>query len=261
MKMRRVIVLSFALVLLASLPLAAQLKGMSLGGATGLVGVPNARLGWETTDVGLDVGYHAIIVDGGDVSHLPKATVSLFQMLEAGLTYDRQDDTGENNDFLINAKFQLPIDRASAIAVGANIQILETAGNKDNVYQLYLASTYPGDFFNMPAETTFVVGYTFGDLVSGDDIDFGMGFDLLLFPEVLKGYVHWINDFANFSYSITPSGANASFRGVFNTGARINLSANPKLAKYKATIDVIVADALDDDRSFVLGASFGLGLK
>ena len=182
-------------------------------------------------------------------------------MLEAGLTYDIQDDTGDNNDFLINAKFQLPIDRASAIAVGANAQILEAAGNKENVYQLYLSSTYPGDFFNMPAETTFVVGYTFGDIVTGNNIDFGMGFDLLLFPEVLQGYVHWINDFANFSYSFTPSGANAGFRGVFNTGARINLAANPRLAKYKATIDAIVADALDSDRSFVVGASFGLGIR
>jgi len=49
-------------------------------------------------------------------------------------------------------------------------------------------------------------------------VDFGMGFDLLLFPQQLQGYVHWINDFANFSYSFQPSGANPFTRGVFNTG-------------------------------------------
>jgi hypothetical protein len=234
---------------------------MTLGGATGLVSVPNARLGWEeTADIGVDIGYHAILHDG-EAAHLPKATVSLFKMVEAGFTFDTQSEATDDEDMLIHAKFQLPIDRASAIAVGAVHQSLQTLGDKESVTQIYVASTYPGDFFNMPAETTFVVGMTFGDLASNDDIDFGMGFDLMLFPDTFKGYVHWINDFANFSYSYTPSGANAGYRGVFNTGARIDLAAHPKLSKFKATIDAIVADALDDDRSFVLGAAFGMGVK
>jgi hypothetical protein len=122
-----------------------------------------------------------------------------------------------------------------------------------------VAVTYAGDFFNMPAETTVVIGKTFIENYKTDSsIDFGMGFDLILLPKVFDNYVHWITDFANFSYSVDPFGADHRYRGVLNTGIRVDLSVIPALNKFKFVIDALVADAFDADRSFSIGAVFGI---
>lgn len=235
---------------------AQSLKGMSLNGSTGLIGIPSGRIGWErTADFGFDLGYHAIF-DDGENTNIPKGSISLFRLFEFSFAYDTQDDS-DNSDIVIGGKIQLPTNR-TAVAIGANFQMLQQNDEDENVQQIYLAATYPGDFFGMPAETTLVVGKTFGDIVPDEDIDFGMGFDLLLFPEIFQGYIHWINDFANFSYSYTPYAANAGFRGAFNTGIRIDIAANPAFSRYKFVIDAMMTDALDDERAFGLGLAFGV---
>ena len=152
------LIATLSIITILALPLgAAPLKGMSLNGSTGLVSIPTGRIGWErTADIGIDVGYHAIIDD--ETVSIPKVSLSLFQIVELGFAYDTQPDN-DNEDIIAHAKIQLPIKGASAVAVGANHQMLQTAGNDDpSVTQIYLAATYPGDFFNMPAETTVVVG-------------------------------------------------------------------------------------------------------
>jgi len=254
------VLIVLALFLLTAGVYGQSLKGMSLNGSTGLISIPSGRIGWEaSSDFGFDLGYHAII-DNDDTAHIPKASISLFKTLEVAYAYDSQADA-DNADMLLSAKFQLPVQRASAIAVGGNIQLLEENDNSTDVTQVYLASTYPGDFFNMPAETTFVIGKSFGDNISDSDIDFGMGFDLMLMPSVFQGFVHWINDFANFSYSYQAIGANAATRGVFNTGLRIDLGSTELFSGFKFVIDAILTDALDDNRAFALGMAFGASLK
>lgn len=259
--MKKILLLLSLAALLGATPATAQsLKGMSLNGSTGLVSIPSGRIGWEkSADFAIDAGYHSIIE--GDVStHIPKVSLSLFQTLEIGAAYDLQSDS-DNSDLIINGKFQLPIKRASSIAVGANVQMLKRNTVSTNTNQIYIAATYPGDFFQMPADTTFVLGKSFGDGVPSADIDFGMGFDLLFMPDVFQGYVHWINDFANFSYSRQPIGADSNSRGVFNTGIRIDLGASKLFAGKKFVIDAIITDALDDNRAFALGLTFGAALK
>ncbi|MEX2445491.1 MAG: hypothetical protein WD492_17975 [Alkalispirochaeta sp.] len=240
---------------------AQSLKGMSLNGQTGLIGIPSGRIGWErSAELGFDLGYHAIL-DDTVTAHIPKGSVSLFRVAEISLAYDtnRGDDT---EDMIFGGKIQLPTSR-TAVAIGGTFQSLQRGpNNSETATQLYLAATYPGDFFNMPAETTFAVGKTFGNVGPGDEaIDFGMGFDLLLFPEVFQGYVHWINDFSNFSYSLDAVGANAAQRGAFNTGIRIDLAANPSLSRYKFVIDAMLTDALDDNRTVALGLAFGAPIR
>ncbi len=259
--MKKIVMVSLVLFLTGTLFVSAQsLKGMSLNGSTGLVSIPSGRIGWErTSDFGFDLGYHAIMADSA-TSHIPKVSVSLFRALELSFAYDTQDDS-DNSDMIIGGKIQLPIKRASAIAVGGNVQLLKQGGNEQNTQQLYLTATYPGDFFNMPAETTVTVGKSFGESVPNEEIDFGMGFDLLLFPDTFQGYVHWINDFANFSYSRQAFGADARGRGVFNSGIRIDLGAADAFSGYKFVIDAIVTDALDDNRAFALGLAFGAPLN
>jgi hypothetical protein len=233
-----------------------SLKGMSINGATGLWSIPSGRIGWErTADLGFDLGYHALLGEE-EASHVPKASVSLFKLGEVSFAYDAQPGE-DNEDLIIGGKFQLPINRASAVAVGFNVQQLQFNGVDESAQQIYLAATYPGDFFNMPAETTVVVGKSFGDIVDDEWIDFGMGFDLLLFPDVFQGYVHWISDFANFSYSWNPWEADPVNRGVFNTGIRIDIAANPALSRYKFVIDVLATDVLDEARNLAIGLAFG----
>ncbi|MFW6339085.1 MAG: hypothetical protein ACOC25_09150 [Alkalispirochaetaceae bacterium] len=256
----RVVLLGVVILVLLGGPLFAQsLKGMSFNGSTGLMSIPSGRIGWErSADFGFDLGYHAIF-DDGDTTHIPKASVSLFKLLEASFAYDAQPGD-DNEDIIIGGKIQLPTDR-TAVALGANFQMLQENGEDENVQQIYIAATYPGEFFNMPAETTFVLGKSFGDIIDDEWIDFGMGFDLLLLPDIFQGYVHWINDFSNFSYSWDAFGANAVERGVFNTGIRIDIAANPSLSKYKFVIDAIVTDALDEARSLALGVAFGAPIQ
>lgn len=239
---------------------AQSLKGMSLNGATGLIGIPSGRIGWEhSAEFGFDLGYHAVF-DDNETAHIPKASLSLFQFLELAYAYDT--NRGEDNeDILVSGKIQLPT-QGTAVAIGGNLQMLQRNGEDESAQQIFVAATYPGTFFRMPAETTFVVGKTFGDVGPGDEaIDFGMGFDLLLFPDVFQGYVHWINDFANFSYSLDAVGAVAGIRGAFNTGIRIDVAANPNFSRYKFVIDAIMTDALDENRAVALGLAFGAPIR
>jgi len=240
-------------------------KGMTHNGATGLIAIPNAKIGWDkSADIGIDVGYHAIFADP-DMTHIPKVSVSLYRLVELAFAYDSQGDSDEA-DMLFNGKFRLPIDSATHLALGANVQALKTKywdNDKEYATQLYLAATYPGTFFGMSAETTLVVGKTFGDNAGApkDAVDFGMGFDLLLFPDKFKNYIHWVSDFSNFSYSLHAIGSNAWIRGTFNTGLRFDLSEIKALSKFKVIIDAQVTDLLDENRTFVLGATFGMGIK
>jgi hypothetical protein len=110
----------------------------------------------------------------------------------------------------------------------------------------------------MPAETTVVVGKTFHEGYGDSNIDFGMGFDLILLPRVFQNYVHWITDFANFTYSVDPLGVGSEHRGTLNTGFRIDLSEIPALNKFKFVVDILMADAFDTDRSFSVGLVFGI---
>jgi hypothetical protein len=260
--MKRILILAVGLAMAAGATAFAQTttKGMAFNGATGLISTPTAQIGWEhTANVGLDFGYH-VVFDDGDVSHLPKATVSLFRKGELGIAYDSMARFGDDSSaFLIHGKFQFFKEGVSAAGIGTNIQLIDRGGDDVNAVQVYLVGTYGGAFFGMPAATTVVFGKTFSDQVPDGDIDFSMGFEMTLFPEVFRGYVHWINDFANYSYSIYPSGGNPWLRGAYNTGIRI---APLGSSQYKFVIDAILADVFDDnDRAFSLGATFGLGLN
>jgi hypothetical protein len=243
-----------------------SLKGMSLNGATGLYSIPTGRIGWEkSSDLGLDLGYHMIIDD--KVTHIPKISLSLFKWVELSGAFDVQPNnvyySGSNStDFIGGLKVQLPV-TATAIALGGNIQALNLGSDdpiRYNAGQIYVAVTYSGKFFDMSAETTVVLGKTFTENNSNSNIDFGMGFDLLFLPKVFQNYFHWVTDFANFSYSVEPIGADASFRGVLNTGVRIDLASIPALSKFKFVVDVMATDILDDGSSYMRGRSFSLGV-
>jgi hypothetical protein len=264
-------------------------RGQSMSGATGLFSIPSGCVGWEGPgNFGIDFGYRAILNfddnygNNSGVSHIPAVTVSLFKCLEISAAFDIQPDNkywnqdNDNNDLLLGFKFKLPTGKATSFAIGGNIQLINIDNDNKyvyyNAYQPYVAITYPGKFFSMPAETTIVFGKTFysskvennPNTKNNSNIDFGMGFDLILLPDTFGNAVHWIVDFANFGYSDNawPNGGfyhtNSVWRGILNTGFRFDLSVIPALKKFKFLIDAVFNDLFDDGaRSFTFGAVFG----
>ncbi len=261
---KKIIALLIVMAALVPAVTAQSLKGMSFNGATGLYNVPSGRIGWErSSNLGIDLGYHGIINEG--MANIPAISMSLFKWVEVSGALDIQHPKNADEstlDGIVGFKVQLPI-TSTAIAIGGNIQFIDADkswGKDDDLAgQIYIAVTYPGTFFTMPAETSVMIGTTFRE---GDDdvsIDFGMGFDLVLLPKYLQNYIHWVTDFSNFSYSVSPWGINSWNRGCLNTGIRIDLSVIPALSKFKFAIDLVAADILDDnDRSFAFGAVFGI---
>ena len=259
---RIMVVVFFAFALCINSLEAQSLKGMSLNGSTGLYAIPTGRIGWEkSNDLGFDMGYHTIIKDGY-ATHIPKASVSLLKWVELSAAFSIPSEKYhyDGNDLIAGLKIQFPLTK-TALALGGNLQSLNLGNSSPKRYnagQVYLAVSYTGTFFDMPAETTVVAGKTFSKYNAKSDIDFGMGFDLVLFPKIFENYIHWIVDFANFSYSVEPLMVDSWNRGVLNTGIRVDLSIIPIFKKFKFAVDILVTDILDENRSFSVGGVFGI---
>ena len=268
------IVIIFLIITFSGIPLFSQsLKGLSLGGTTGLITTPTGRIGWEhSSDLGLDIGYHFSTDRGfGENESIINAALSISRKFEAGVTLDLQkdnvgDDPGEETDLHLFGKFQMYNSGNSGMAIGANFQMIDFLSDNDsrpgkgNYSQVYLVTTYSGNFMEIPAATTIFFGKTF-DIDEGlnDLIDFSMGFDLTLFPDVFHGFIHWISEFTNSSYSVDSHITNAAARGAFNTGLRMDVLAN---SEYKFVIDAVLMDVFDDGiDSFSIGGTFGFSLK
>ena len=257
------------------------LKGQSMNGSTGLYSIPTGRIGWEDSgNFGLDLGYRAVINNHDGITHIPAITLSLLNWVELSAAFDIQpkinfvindEEIFENNeDLLLGLKIKMPAKNPS-VALGGNFQFINIANKNDFnyiAYQPYIAITYAGSFLNMNAETTVVLGKTFYShgLENNSDIDFGMGFDLILFDDVFGDAVHWIIDFANFSYSdnawpnhLVHRSGPAWYRGTLNSGFRINLSAIQTLSKFKFLVDFVFNDLFDSGgRSFTIGTVLGI---
>jgi len=245
-------------------------RGQSISGSTGLLSIPSARVGWN--EAGIDFGYRAVMNNEAGISHIPSVTASFFNILELSAAFDIQPERNNhiNNDLLLGIKIRLPLPGNTSIAIGAAAQLLNTGSEEFfySAYQPYIAITYAGSLFNMSAETTVVFGKTLYTIhENNSNIDFGMGFDLVLFPDVFGNVLHWIIDFANYSYSDNswPNYAQyhtpAVHRGILNTGFRIDLSAIPAIKNLKIIIDFIFNDLFDaGSRSFTAGAVFGFKL-
>ena len=276
----------FLLFLLLNIPFVmaqtdSPLMGQSMNGSTGLYSIPSGRIGWEDNgNFGLDLGYRAVINNNEGIAHIPALTISLLRWAEISAAFDFQpainydEENHKNDDLLLGFKVKLPSNinnpKNPAIALGGNIQIINITNDGNfgyNAFQPYLAITYAGTFFNMNAETTVVFGKTFytGGPRNNSDIDFGMGFDLILFPDVFRDTVHWIIDFSNFSYGdnswpnhLVHRTGPAWYRGILNSGFRIDLSSFPSLGKYKFLMDFVFNDLFDAGaRSFTIGTVIG----
>ncbi|MDR2371032.1 MAG: hypothetical protein LBD71_06100 [Treponema sp.] len=232
------------------------------------------------------------------IAGIGNVTASLFKWMELSFAFDIQPNFSywvpagpggfnefkaqKNNDFILGYKVQLPTNIKNpdfpAIALGGNVQF-NNAGDYDwfsyTALQFYAAATYSSAFFTMPAETTLVIGKTFtidaqtrfgANIANNSDIDFGMGFDLILLPDILRNYIHWIIDYSNFGYganswpnTVSPETSSPWYRGILNTGIRVDLAMIPALSKFKFIVDLTLNDLFDhDSRAFAVGLVFGL---
>jgi hypothetical protein len=249
------------------------LNAMGLNGATGIYVVPTARIGFSDANMGFNAGYHTNLwkPSGGstEMNHLVQANFSFLKMFEVSGTFDLQpkDVKGKDpNDVLTGFKFQLPFG-AVPVALGSSFQWRNLGRDHTNhwAFQVYGAVTYQADLFGWPSDTTLVVGHTFLEEGGRSNVDFGVGFDLVVLPKYLKNFLHLLIDYANFSYSADPWGADAWYRGVLNAGVRADLSQIPVFSKCVFAVDIFVADAFDDrkagggsGRSLGTGITFGM---
>jgi len=244
-------------------------KGQSMNGATGLFSLPSGRIGWDDSNFGLDFGYRAIINANSGVAHIPAMTLSFLRFVEISAIFDIQPEIGEqvNDDLMIGLKVRMPT-KKTFLAIGANVQLINIGSDTHSyyAYQPYISFTFGGNIFNTRAETTLFFGKTLysGGPKNNSNIDFGMGFDVALFPKVFRYVLHWIIDFSNFSYSDNSWPNNtyfhtpAAMRGILNTGLRLDFSAIKALHKIKLVIDLSFNDLFDEgSRSFVVGAVLG----
>ncbi len=229
---------------------------MNVAGQTGLIATPSARVAWEETGENLHVttGYHYF--NNNYEYHAPQATVGLFGRFEIGGTYNVAPGTN-NNDFLLHSKLRFSPWSGrgnSALAIGGSYQSLNSSPTY-TVGQLYLAATYSAQFFGMDADTSIVIGKTFGDISRNGDVDFSMGFDLVLLPSVFNGYLRWVNELSNYDFLYRNAPTSAASRGAFNTGLRVPVLKHMSAVRFDIT--VAMTDALDSERGFSAGAVFG----
>lgn len=260
----KIVFIVSVLLISTSLYAESSVGGTNARGLTGLIVTPSAQLGWEHDDFGLDFSYS--MLTGNGTAHIPAVTISLFKKAEIAFAFDFEEideNTGFSN-ILVGGKFQLYKEKGTALALGANFESVTGSryenleGGQRNSSDVYLVATYSGDFFNLPAVTSMMFGWQVlaaGDVTS--NLNYSMGFELGLFPDKLKNFVYWINDFSNYSYAVYQNKISEN-RGIFNTGLRIDPLKDNDL---KLIINLIGTDLLDEGgRGFMVNTSFGFSL-
>lgn len=265
--MTKRVILAISLLLAAAITITAQtradsINAMSLNGSTGHITVPNARIAWQNSDFGMDFGYGFVWIGEENIDHQFRYSLSVLQKFEVhGLLQIGKIPPSESGlqNFVLGGKYQIVEDNKSAIALGTDIEVAHEVFPGPSA-KIYLASTYEGKFFTLPAIVTATFGWQF---VEGGDFSsqflYGMGFSLGLFPDTFKNHVYWISDFSNFSYVVHAANVNAFNRGAFNTGLRIHPL---KRSNFKLVIDIIGSDLLDDkERGLAVTLSGGISLQ
>lgn len=228
----------------------------NVAGQTGLIATPTARINWEgdNSNAAITAGYNYF--NNGSTFHVPQVNVALFDRFEIGGAFNAAEGTN-NNDFLVHSKLRFSPWSGrgnSALAIGGSYQSLNQSPST-TAGQVYLAATYEAQFFGMEADTSIVLGKTFGKYNRDGDVDFSMGFDLNFFPGLFNGYVRWLNELANYDFLYANAPTRAATRGAFNTGFRIPILKGMSNVKFDVTVKM--TDALDDERGFGAGAVFG----
>ncbi|HOJ49241.1 MAG TPA: hypothetical protein PKW55_00320 [Spirochaetota bacterium] len=180
---------------------------------------------------------------------LPRLLISFVQNWEIGFGADFQKPNSDDPSYILNTKYKFYDSSSIKAAIGFDYQYNVNNTNTWNNYQFYLAFTWEGW-----AKTSAVIGKTFGDYASKENIDFGVGIEKILLSGDI-GKLAIITDFSNYQYRNNPAihGAGELNRGIFSAGVRV-LFLNNRL-----NVDFIFTDLLDSTRE--MAASFSLILN
>ncbi len=166
---------------------AGAVNGMTLNGATGLILVPDARIGWERAKFGLDLGYGFVWTGGNNVDSLPRFSFSFLKRAEVyGLLHLATAGNEPFRNFVLGGKFQAVKSGGSAVAFGADVEFANNAPSGTNDYvssKLYASVTYGGDFFSIPSVTSAAFGWQWWNKGKfSSQFVYGMGFSVSLLP-------------------------------------------------------------------------------
>jgi len=198
-----------------------------------------------------------------NMTHVPSSSFSVLKIFEFSVSFDSQNSKGDDmiigSKILIYGRGKTPV----AVSAGGTYQSIKIRDTAYRVYQAYLASTFNLDNSFMPSSITLVLGKHFGNLhfkdekvIKKTELDFSIGYDADVFPKLFENRLHWINEFANYSYSRGPSyGSKPYMRGSYNMGFRIVVFPKEGI---KLNFDVFGTDLADRTRGFVSGVNFGL---
>lgn len=261
--MKRIVIAPVILMLWGLAAVSAQetsngaVTGMTLSGSTGLWIVPDAQIGWDRAEIGLNLGYGIVWTGGSSLEHLPRFAFNMFRRVEiSGLL---QIGTRDVESGIIGTKVQIFNKEGASLALGGDFEIANSKLYTGDNAKIYASATYSGDFFDMPTRTSLTLGWQLlnaGEFSS--QLLYGMGFSIGLFPEVLKNYLLWVTDFSNFSYSSHGAAVDADDRGALNTGLRFHPI---KSGGFNLVIDIIGTDLLDTSRGISAAISGGFALK
>jgi len=223
--MKRSIIMVFTIVFVfvaasaAALTFDTSFGGMDAGnttinGVNGYIVIPSAEPAWDGKDTTVQTGYSAIF--SGSFAHIPFVQVGFSKDFEVSVA----SDISNGVDILLGGKWRFDHSGSRSLALGLVGQALDVTNTLSLAAQLYFASTFNSTLIDWPAKTTLLIGYTI-DGSPNTDIDFGMGFQTAFMKDVFNGKVDFVLDFGNVSYSSSPSGANASSRGLLNIGLRL----------------------------------------
>jgi len=207
-------------------------------GNSGLIAISSAdTIPFKTFLIG---GWYGFSDDG----FLPRFLISPIPRVELGLAFDVENGHPQDETFMLNGKIKV-YDGEVNVALGGNYQFNDKDHYDGDTGQLFFAFTWKGW-----ANTSAIIGKTFGHGQDKNNIDFGIGLEKPIFTGEFGGLAI-ICDFSNFNYRAYPvKGFGNNDRGIFNAGVRVNLFGS------KVAFDFVFVDLLDDDREIVLGASF-----
>ncbi|OQX30134.1 MAG: hypothetical protein B0D92_00065 [Spirochaeta sp. LUC14_002_19_P3] len=260
--MKKNLLMIFAIITLTNLSAQSHqgsgVNGTTLNGATGLIVVPDAQIGWDRAKLGIDLGYNLVLSRNNAMKHLPRYSFNLFHFLELSglMQIDREHEAIDSS--VIGTKLQFFRGDNTALALGANMEIPVSSRYNGINLKAFFSATYSGDLFSMPTSTTVTFGWQIleSDTLSSQLI-YGMGFAMAIFPEVFHNYLIWITDFSNFSYALYNSAVDADYRGSFNTGIRFNPI---KKGRFNLLIDILGTDLFETTRGFSIGISSGFAI-
>ena len=195
----------------------AAIEGNStLSGTTGYIVVPSARVVDSSRNAVVTTGYSAMFSTGGQFSHIPYFQIGFAEDFETALAVDISSTV----DMILQAKWQFVEKNTTSFAFVINGQGLDIGNSISFAGQAGFAATYSSSIVDFPSKTTVYVGYTFDDTMNSD-IDFAMAFETPLWKKGFKEKVNILLDFGNVSYSVNPSGGDATSRGLLNVGLRL----------------------------------------